>query len=174
MRYIFVFVAAMLAGCVNQPQSFAPNVQRRPALDGQVPKLPNPVVDMMDPDSESAIVKDIQRGGSGPWRWTGKNPEVRIFVVRTDGQNLKVRYAIAESTFRETGPVTLTFLVNGKPLGTVLEGAAGQKEFVNPIPPGMLVANTDNLFSIEIDKVFVSKLDGAQLGMILASVELTH
>jgi hypothetical protein len=174
MRFAGLFGMLTLAGCVNQPQTFAPPVQRQPVLDGQTPKPAKQIVAMIDPDADASIVQDIQRGVSGTWRWAAKRPTVRIFATRAEGMKLKVDYTIADSTFKDTGPVKLIFFVNGQPLATVAETAAGQKLFEKPIPPEMLRANTDNLFAIEVDKVWVSKLDGAQLGFILTSVELTH
>ena len=173
MRFSLILLV-LLTGCVNQPQTFAPPVQRQPMLDGDAPKAPKQLVTMMDPDADAAIVQDLPRGVNGPWRWAGKKPTVRIFTTNTSGYKLRVRYAIADSTFKDTGPVSLTFFVNDQPFGVVTETSTGEKLFEKPIPSAMLRANADNYLAIEADKVWVSKLDGAQLGFILTSVELAH
>ena len=174
MRIVLLLSPLLLAGCVIQPQTFAPTVQRRPALDGQAPKPLRQIVEMSDPDADAMIVQDIQRGDNSPWRWTGKKPTVRIFVTSVDGLTLKVHYTVPDATFRDTGPVNLTFLVNDKPLAGVAVKAPGEKRFEQAIPPEMLRANADNMFAVELDKLWVSKSDGAKLGMLLNSVELTH
>jgi hypothetical protein len=175
MRLAVVLTALLLSvACVNQPQSFAPPIQRQPVLDGQAPKQARQVIEMADPDADAAIVQDIQHGASGPWRWTGRKPTVRLFVSSVEGRKLKVHYAIADSTFRDTGPLNLKFFVNGSLLATVAEAKPGEREFERAVPRESLRPNADNLFAIEIDKVWVSKVDGAQLGMILTSIGLTR
>jgi hypothetical protein len=162
----------VLAGCVSQPQTYAPPVQREPVLDGQAPKPPKHILQMSDRETDAYIVQDIPRGSADAWRWTGKRPTVRMFVGDPSGHTMIVDYSIAEATFKDTGPVKLTFYVNDQPLAIVEEAHHGVKHFEKPIPPEMLKASADNLFAVEIDKVWIAKEDGAKLGFILASVGL--
>lgn len=170
--FLVLPLVAALTGCISQPQTYAPPVQREPMLDGQAPKPPKHILQMSDRETDAYIVQDIPRGSTDAWRWTGKRPTVRMFVGDPNGLKLMVAYSIAEATFKDTGPVKLTFYVNDKPLATVDEKQHGVKHFEQPIPPEMLKASADNLFAIEIDKVWIAKQDGAQLGFILASVGL--
>jgi len=167
-------VVLVLAGCVSQPQTYAPPIQREPMLDGQAPKPPKHVLLMSDRETDAYIVQDIPRGVADAWRWTGKRPTVRMFVGDPSGRKLVVDYSIAETTLKDTGPVTLTFFVNDQLLGTVVEKKHGVKHFEKPVPPEMLKASADNIFAVEIDKVWVAKDDGAQLGFILAGVGLSR
>ncbi|HEY3740169.1 MAG TPA: hypothetical protein VGL53_10005 [Bryobacteraceae bacterium] len=172
MRILLLIPIALLTGCITQPQTYAPPVQREPVLDGQAPKPPKHILQMSDRETDAYIVQDIPRGSADPWRWTGKRPTVRMFVGDPNGLKLTADYSIAEATFKDTGPVKLTFYVNDKPLATVDEKEHGVKHFEKPIPREMLKASADNLFAIEIDKVWIAKQDGAHLGFILASIGL--
>ena len=174
MRVLLTIPLALLAGCISQPQTYAPPVQREPVLDGQAPKPPKHILLMSDAETDAYIVQDIPKGSADAWRWTGKRPTVRMFIGDPSGRKLVVDYSIAEATLKDTGPVKLTFFVNDQPLATVAEKQNGVKHFEKPIPAEMLKASADNIFAIEIDKVWTAKDDGAQLGFILASVGLKN
>lgn len=164
----------LLTGCISQPQIYAPPIQREPMLDGQAPKPPKDMLKMSDRETDAFIVQDIPKGGNDAWRWTGKRPTVRLFIAETAGRKLVVDYSIAEATLKDTGPIKLTFFVNDKPLETVAEVKHGVKHFEKLIPPEMLKVGVDNIFAIEVDKVWIAKEDGAQLGFILAAVGLAR
>jgi hypothetical protein len=167
-------LAFLLVGCISQPQTYAPPIQREPMLDGQAPKPPKHILLMSDRETDAYIIQDIPRGVADAWRWTGKRPTVRMFVGDPSGRKLVVDYSIAEATLKDTGPVNLTIFVNDQLLASVAETKHGVKHFEKPVPPEMLKASADNTFAIEIDKVWVAKDDGAQLGFILASVGLSR
>ena len=78
-----------------------------------------------------------------------------------------VDFSIAETTLRETGPVTVSVLINGHLFDTLRYTDAGVKHFDKPVPPNFLRARSVNFAALEIDKVWVSKTDGAVLGFIL-------
>ena len=174
MRSLLLVPVIVLAGCISQPQTYAPPVQREPVLNGQAPKPPKEVVRMSERETDAYIVQDIPRNSDDPWRWTGKRPTVRLFVSDPGGRKLVVEYVIAQATLKDTGPVKLTFFVNDEPLATVAEDRPGEKHFEKPVPPQMLKASAENTFAIEIDKLWIAKEDGAQLGFLLVSVGLTH
>ena len=75
----------VLTGCINQPQTYAPPIQREPMLDGQAPKLPKEILRMSDRETDAYIVQDIPRGSPDAWRWTGKRPSVQVFVTDPSG-----------------------------------------------------------------------------------------
>lgn len=162
----------LLAGCVSQPQTFAPPVQRKPVLDGQAPKPPKQVIEMKDPEADGFVVQDVKPNSGDLWRWTGKKPTFRIYVEDSRDRSLIVNFSVADGTMKDTGPIKLTFSVNDQVLDTVSIDKPGQRTFEKPVPPAMLRAGADNMVAIEIDKVWTSPVDKAQLGFILASVGL--
>lgn len=161
------FICLLLGGCSRQPDWYAPPVQRKPLTGTEFSGLGH-FVAMNDPQADSYIVRDVAKTvEGGTWRWTGPKPELRFFLQAIHGLSLSVDFAIAEITIKDTGPVTLSFFINGHLLDKVRYEEHGNKHFQKPVPPEFLKANADNSVVIEPDKVWISKLDNAQLGFIL-------
>jgi hypothetical protein len=171
--YIFLFLV-LLTGCANIPDSYAPPVQRRP-LSGTEPSPVGHFVNMSDPNAYAYIVKDVSEAAeAGSWRWARKHPELRFFLETTEHLNFKADFSVAESTFRDTGPVTISVLINGKLLDTIRCAEPGEKHFDKPVPAKLLRAKAMNFAALEVDKVWVSKTDGAVLGFILTRAGFTQ
>jgi hypothetical protein len=174
LRLSILLSLSLLSGCANIPDSYAPPMQRKP-LSGTEPSPVGHFVTMSDPNADAYIVKDVSPAAeAGSWRWTGKRPEMRFFLETTEHLNFKADFSIAETTLRETGPVTVSVLINGKVLDTLKYADAGEKHFDKPIPANLLRAKTVNFAALEIDKVWVSKTDGAVLGFILTRAGFTQ
>jgi len=164
----------LLAGCANIPDSYAPPVQRRP-LSGTEPSPVGHFVNMSDANADAYIVKDVSDASeAGSWRWVRKRPELRFFLETTDHLNFKADFSVAESTFRDTGPVNISVLINGKLLDTIPCAEPGEKHFDKPVPAKLLRAKAMNFAALEVDKVWVSKSDGAVLGFILTRAGFTQ
>jgi hypothetical protein len=166
--------ALLLTACVRQPETYAPPMQRQPVLDGQAVRAPKRVVSMDDPEADAYIVSGLPKGERGQWRWAGKRPTVRLYVTGTAGLSFVADLSIADATFKDTGPVTLTYFVNGAPLTSTRFDRPGRQAIQHPIPPALLKPNGDNELAIEIDKVWIAPEDKAPLGFILASVGLSR
>jgi hypothetical protein len=121
-----------------------------------------------DPNVEAYFLKDVNAAGNGPWRWTGKRPELKFYLEAAEGLKFAMSYGIAEATFKVTGPVELSIFVNDKLLDKVRHSNHGKQEVERPVPPAMLHRNAVNVVAIEIDKVWTSPEDGAKLGFLLA------
>jgi hypothetical protein len=124
-------------------------------------------VTMNHPKIDQYIVRDISyalEGGS--WRWTGKRPALRLHAPPDQELNFITDFAVPEITMKETGPVSITFFLEGRPLDRVRCDAPGQRRFQKRVPPewqlgGIITAEA------EIDKVWVSPEDGRELGFVL-------
>jgi len=92
---------------------------------------------------------------------------MRFYVKGIQKLNFAMDFAIAEATFAQTGPVTLAVLVNGQLLEKKLFAKPGSYSLVLPVPVDVLKAESLNTVTIEPDKVFVAREDGAKLGFIL-------
>ncbi len=157
-----------LAGCVSIPDTYAPPMDRRP-VTGYGDTSFGGVVSMSDASARAHIVKDISpQLQSGAWRWTLQRPELRFAVSHTKGVRLVMDFAVAKSTFDSTGPVTISFYVNDRLLDKVRYDQPGNKRFEKPVPPEWLATDRMNTIAAEIDKLYVSPLDGAKLGFILS------
>ncbi len=155
------------------PESYAPPVQRQP-FESFRPYRIKRVVNMNDPDAPAHIVKDINSHAEGMWRWTQQTPTVKVKVRSTENLKYTIDFSLPEVTFKDTGPVTLSFSVNGHLLSQVHYDKSGEYHYEKLIPPEWLTVDQDALLAAEIDKVWVSKEDGVKLGFILTRIGLTQ
>jgi hypothetical protein len=123
-------------------------------------------------DADGQIVRDISNFANGTWRWTGQHPTVRL--PRGNSQDIRyvIDFTIPEVTFKETGPVTISFYVNDHLVDRKSYTAPGTQHFEKAVPPNWIDEGNSTAVGAEIDKVFVSKNDGERLGFILTSIGL--
>ncbi|MGJ5813304.1 hypothetical protein [Paludibaculum fermentans] len=156
-------LAGVLAGCSRNPQ-FAPLPEQLAAVEAPDPPPRPCFAAMSEPRVKDFIVNDIS--GSGWKRWTAARPTVRCTLPR-DGQWLAAfDFEVAEATLRDTGPITLTFEVNGQQVGSLRCDHAAGYQFRAPVPKGL--GPTLTLTAI-VDKPWVSPGDGAPLGVLLTA-----
>jgi hypothetical protein len=160
-----------LSGCEKMPETYAPPVQRQP-FENFRPYRITRVVDMSDGDVDSHVVHDILGTGGASWRWTGQHPTVRVILRQAENLVYTIDFSIADATFKETGPVTLTFFVNDRALGSARYTSPGTYHFEQPVPPNWIQADKESTLGAEIDKVWVAPQDGVKLGMILSRIGL--
>jgi hypothetical protein len=160
-----------LAACDRLPESYPPPEQRQPVA-GVLAGPDAMMVSMEDSDADSAIVKDIYPGTADPWRWTKQEPTVRVLVFSTENIKFNVDFGLWEDAFKITGPVEVSFLVNGKLLDKVRYTTPGGKLFEKPVPADWLEANTEASVALSVDNLYVSPRDGAKFGVILTRLGL--
>jgi hypothetical protein len=160
----------VLVGCPSTSDTFPPPLQR------QLPAAPETkafgrFVNMNDSNAEQYIVRDIQGNveGSG-WRWTHEFPELRFSLDRTQGQKFAMDFGFPEHNFKQTGPVTLSFFVNGKLLDKVRFTTAGDRHYEKPVPPAWLKTGPFTEVRIVVDPPWVAPVDKARLGFVLHRV----
>ena len=92
--------------------------------------------------------------------------------------NDRVRYvidfALPEVTFKDTGPVTLSFYVNDHLLDSVHYTHSGDEHFEKPVPPEWIPLSQESTVAAAIDKVWVAPSDGNKLGFVLVRMGLTQ
>jgi hypothetical protein len=164
---------ALCAGCTRLPESFPPPEQRAPLTVPRAGAL-GYFLSMADPNADAYLVKDVADQGPGTWRWVYEHPVLRFLVPDVPRLKFAMDFAIPERTLRETGPVTLTFTVNGKLLDRLRCEKSGEQHYAHDVPPGMLRAGAINLVAIDPVPVWVSKADGGRLGFILSRAGFTE
>jgi hypothetical protein len=157
------------------PAPYVPPEQRQP-FENFAPYRVHRLINMGDGDAEKHFVRDIG-GLAGSWRWTGKHPEVRVFLRTNQMLHYVIDFTIVEATFKDTGPVTLSFFVNDHLLDKMTCTTTGSQHFDKPIPDewiesGWIESGKDATVGAEIDKVWVSPADHAALGFILTDIGL--
>ncbi len=130
---------------------------------------------MKQPDADAHLLRDISHFVEGSdWRWAGAHPQMRFYLGSSRNVRFLMDFSIADATFRDTGPVTFTFLVNGSVFDRVRYAASGIQHYEKSVPAHLLRANQENVVEIEFDKVWTSKEDGARLSILLLRAGFDH
>lgn len=157
----------LLWACAPAPESYPPPFQRRVAGDTQRPPVGN-FVNMNDSEAEAYFLRDISPSlEAGQWRWTFQRPELRFWLGSTTGQKLTMDLAIADATFKHTGPVAISFYVNERLLAKVRYAKPGNYHFEKEVPSSWLKAGAFTHAAAQADKLYVSENDKVRLGFIL-------
>lgn len=156
----------LAAGCDRYPDSYPPPEQREPAAaaEGADAKM---FVAMNDPYAESYIVKDIRGLEAGEWRWTGPEPTLHFVLDTAEKLRFRMEFSIAGATFKMTGPLTITFRVNGHKLATERYDSYGRKQFEKPVPAEWIEVGGDTIVSATIEPPWISS-NNTKLGVILS------
>lgn len=161
-------LSLFLCSCDRLPETYPPP-QQRPA-QALAPDPYAMMVEMNDPDAAQHIVKDIYEPFGSPWRWTAKQPTVKVLVDASENIKLSSDFAIWDDGFKKTGPLELSFFVNGHILDKVKYTMPGYKHFEKAVPAGWLSADTESTISIDVDKLYISPQDGVKFGIILTRI----
>jgi hypothetical protein len=172
-RLLIAGFAVLVSSCQNMPEPYAPPVQRQPFEEGRPHRIER-IVSTTDGDWLAHVVQDISPGEPSPWRWTGQKPTVKVMVRVNQGLRYVIDFVVPEATFKATGPVTITFLVNDHALDSVRYTASGEQHFEKAVPPEWVEPTKDTLVAASIDKVWTAPADGAKLGFILKRIGLTQ
>jgi hypothetical protein len=159
----------VLCGCQSIPDYPIPE-QRAPLKEFAMPAAR--VLNMDDPGVASRFVRDISPDLSANWRWGFQRPAVRVRVRSIDRLKYVIDLALPEITFRDTGPVTITFTVNDQLLDRIRYASAGDHHFEKPVPADWLHIDEDAIVGAEIDKLWVAPGDGAKFGFIITRIGL--
>ena len=166
-RFFLCFAAAGLA-CNRAPESYPPPSQRAPVAPASAAL--SPYIEMKDPRADWYLLEDIAAGPEpGGWRWGFRRPRLRFFLARREKLEFQMQFAIAGTTFAETGPVTIRVSVNGKRIGAFRYDSPGDKSLAAKVPPDVVKPGAPNEVVLEQDKLWISKSDGAALSFILVS-----
>ncbi|HUA86515.1 MAG TPA: hypothetical protein VMB85_21805 [Bryobacteraceae bacterium] len=171
MRVAAVIFLLSLCACRDVPDYPLP--QQSPSFENFRTHAVR-VVDLAQGGADQHIVRDIIGGSSLPWRWTLQRPAVKVRIGFNTSLNYLIDFTIAAATFKTTGPVTIAFTVNDHVLDRVRYTSPGPKHFEKPVPREWIQPHQDAIAGAEIDKVWVSKDDGAHLGFILSRIGLVE
>jgi len=156
-RTILLAVILFTTSCTRSPIWYAPPAQR--------PSLERTSVAMADPDADSYIVQGFRDKSEGPWRWALDHPILRFYLPQVTSINFNMQFTFPEQTFRQTGPVTLTFLMNGHPFDQVRYTTPGEQHYAHPVPVNLLHLDALNTVAIEPDRT--ASNGSEKLGFVL-------
>ena len=158
-----------LAACDRPPDIYAPPEQRHP-VEGYNPGPEAMMVEMSDPDASLRIVKDIYGPSDPSWRWTSQNPTVQLLVLSTDNLRFTTDFAIWDDSFKTTGPVEVSYLVNGRLLDKVRYTTPGVKHYEKPVPADWISVDSETTLGMSVDKLYIAPRDGGKFGLILVRI----
>jgi hypothetical protein len=170
IRVAFLIFLVFLSACDRLPDSYPPPQQRQPVpgLNQLGPEAM--LVSMGGSEVDPYIVKDIYPGTGISWRWSKQEPTVRV-PVRSP-KTFSAEFALWPDSFKDTGPLTISFLVNGKLLDKVRYTTPGTKHFEKPVPTEWFAGSDQATVALSVDKLYTAPGDGAQFGVILVSLGL--
>jgi hypothetical protein len=116
--------------------------------------------------ADDYIVRDIS-SERGLFRWAYHHPELRFRVPDNRTLKFAAEIGVPEVTFKDTGPVTVTFLIEGHPLATLRCPRAEKYRIEKPVPSGWLEPGKVVHVTFETEPRWVSPLDGVQLSFLL-------
>jgi hypothetical protein len=164
-------MCGLLCGCGNLPEPYAPPAQR-PFFEAPAESVR--ILNMSDADAESHFVQEIDATlQANTWRWTGRRPTIHLHPNSNQKLVYSIDFAIAESTFSQTGPVTLSMFVNDHLLERVRYASPGRRRFEKAVPAAWVEPNQDTTLAAEIDKLWTPpQRGGAPLGFLLIALGL--
>jgi hypothetical protein len=164
--------ALLTVSCGWQPGVYAAPAQRSIVL-GTDPDGPHAFVAMDDPVADDYLVNDISPE-HGFRRWAFTHPELRFRLNDARLLNFTAEFAIPEVTYKVTGPVTVSYAVNGQTLGTMRCDHPGDYRLEKPVPDGLVEPGKFVRVTFEANPRWISPDDGAQLSFLLRSAGFTH
>ncbi|PWT96802.1 MAG: hypothetical protein C5B51_32675 [Terriglobia bacterium] len=172
MLRLILLVVTCFAGtaCNSLPDSYPPPPQRQPLITPSSAGL-SYFLSMSNPNAAAYIVRGIADDTEGTgYRWAYEHPVLRFLVPRMDHPRFVMDFALPERTFRTTGPVTLTFSLNGETFDRTTYNHPGQLQYAHDVPSGLVRWDAVNQVAIEPDKVWTSPADGTKLSFVISRV----
>jgi hypothetical protein len=152
----------MLAQCGGGSVALPP--QRR-SYSGPEPGAFGEFARVADPHCDGNFVRGFRP--SGRWAWTARRAEMQ-FMVESGARKFNADIYLAGKTLKETGPVTISFYVNGRLLGAMRCDGAREFVFEKAVPKGWIDPARPVAVTLETDKAWVSP-DGTEYGFLLVS-----
>jgi len=135
---VSLFALLLLTAC-SRESSFAPIPPQSPPVNAPDPPSVPCFFSMSEARADQAIVQGIPLGlGSGIHRWTAENAAVRCKLPTAGPWNIAMDFIVAARTIRDTGPITLTFRVNGREVAHLRCDHPGERQFRAPLPPELI------------------------------------
>jgi len=124
---------------------------------------------MSQPDADTYIVEGMRAKSEGPWRWAHDHPVLRFYLPEVGRVNFQMDFSFPDNTFQQTGPVIMTFSINGKLFDRVRYDKPGQQKYSHAVPADVLRPNAVNLVALTPDKTAGRPEGGERLGFVLTS-----
>ena len=130
------------------------------------------MLSMSDPLIRQNAVQDVLVGDAGSlWFWTNQHPRFQLPWEESDtGWEFATSFTVPDVVLKQTGPVTVVFLLNDQKLGSERYSKDGNYEFRATVKPEWIRGRDKQVFGLDIDPVYIAPGDGAKLGVLLQSI----
>jgi hypothetical protein len=138
----------------------------------KLPCLPDmaeigPSVEIHGQGQEKQLLHDIGNPAAGEeWVWTFERPALVFSVSRRPGVKFRMELEVANATLRKTGPVRITFWLNGRLLAKRLYDSPGKYVIEQEVPLELLREDGVAIIETTQDKHYVAKDDGQTLSYL--------
>jgi hypothetical protein len=174
MRRILLCLMGVLCACSHEPE-WQPLRMQRVFDPNAEPKVVGSIISMDSPHVDNYILRGvITREPGASWRWSNPKAELRFALSGTEGVKFVADFVIADETFKVTGPVVMTFTVDGKVMGSARYDRPGEKHYETLVDGKLLRTDETMLVAAEVDKFFESQQDGVKLGFLLIRMGFTQ
>jgi hypothetical protein len=164
---ILILVLSSVALTACSDPSYPPPPQRQFA-DVNEPAAMAVFLAMGNPETGDHIVADVGEHIEGAgWRWTREHPRLSYRLPRTKGWKFHAEFGFPPPNFKDTGPVTVSFLINGRLLEKVRYTQPGDQSFEKAVPASWLRAGEETVAGADIDPPWIAPRDKARLGFVL-------
>lgn len=162
-------LAALLAAVLLQAgctPAEAPLPPQRPTYSGPERAPYGAYLRVADPNAAAAIVSGVRP--EARWGWTARHAKLRFHIPDGRAYDFSANLYLAAETLPRTGPVAISFAIDGKPLGVLRAGEPREYTFTRPVPAGWLRAGATVEVAIETDRVWTAP-DGAEYAFLLVA-----
>lgn len=171
MRPAAVFLALLLLSACSRESPFAPIPPQAPPVVAPDPPSFPCLFSMTETRADQFIVTGIPLGlGAGAHRWTNESPAVHCTIPSPGPWNIAMDFILAGVTLRATGPITITFTVDGHELKRLRLDKSGPYQFRASLPPELATPGQDRVFQASIDKPYIAPADGTKLGVLVSAM----
>lgn len=171
MRPAALLVALLFLCACSRDSAYLPIPPQSPRIDAPDPPAVPCFVSMSETRADRFIVRGIPLGlGSGVSRWTADRAAVRCKLPAAGPWNIAMDFNATGITMRETGPITLTFTVNGREVGRMRCEQPGAYQFRAPLPADLAASETELVLEAAIDPPWIAPEDGNKLGVLVSAI----
>ena len=126
-----------------------------------------PWVELHGPVREKHLLHDINSPSAGEeWVWAFERPAFVFSVPKRPGVTFRMELEIADTTLRTTGPVQITFWLNGKQLAKRTYDAPRKYVVEQQVPPELLREDGVAILETTQDKYYISTGDKQKLSYL--------
>ena len=169
MRPAVVILALLFLTACTRDHAFAPIPPQSPSVEAPDPPSFACFFSMTESRADRFIVAGIPLGlGAGAERWTSEAPAVRCQLPSPGPWLVAMNFIVAGVTLKATGPITLTFTVDGQEIKRLRCDHGGPYEFRAPLPTALAATGKVLVLQATIDKPYIAPQDGSKLGVLVS------